>query len=79
MATVLTVQIKDQGRVVFASVGEKSGSISVIGPQATLDKVAKDVLAVLKGKGAAKNGRIQGKVDNLKALEEAYDIIRAVL
>jgi len=72
-------KIQDEGRVVFGSVGEKSGSISVIGPVAILDKVAKDVLTVLKGKGAAKNGRIQGKVDNLKALDEAYDIIRAAL
>lgn len=63
----------------FGSIGEKSGNISVIGPVEILDKVAKDVLAVLKGKGNAKNGRIQGKVENLKALEEAYQIIRNVL
>ena len=65
--------------MVFASIGEKSGSISVIGPVDVLDKVAKEVLGVLKGKGNAKNGRIQGKVENLKGLEEAYQLIRAAL
>ena len=51
----------------------------MIGPVEILDKVAKDVLSVLKGKGNAKNGRIQGKVENLKALEEAYQIVRSAL
>ena len=65
--------------MVFGSVGEKSGMISVIGPDEVLQKVAKEVLEVLKGKGNAKNGRIQAKVDNLKGLDQAYELFRAEL
>jgi len=75
-------ELKDQvdaGKVVFGCVGEKGGNISILGPPAVLDKVGPDVLKILGGKGNSKNGRVQGKVESYKSLDDAYSLIQKEL
>ena len=67
------------GKVVFGCVGEKGGNISILGPPAVLDKVGPDVLKILGGKGNSKNGRVQGKVESYKSLDDAYSFIQKEL
>ena len=44
-----------------------------------LDKVGGDVLKILGGKGKSKNGRVQGKVESYKNLDDAYSLIQKEL
>ena len=43
-------KIFKQGKIVFASIGEKTGNISVLGPSDILDKIGKEVLSMVNGK-----------------------------
>ena len=63
----------------FGCVGEKGGNISILGPPSVLDKVGAEVLKILGGKGNSKNGRVQGKVESYKNLEDAYSLIQKEL
>ena len=63
----------------FGCVGEKGGNISILGPPVVLDKVGAEVLKILGGKGNSKNGRVQGKVESYKNLEDAYSLIQKEL
>ena len=66
------------GVTIALSCGEqkKGGNVVILGEKDKLDKVSKEILTLLDGKGAAKNGRIQAKIVNVKNIEKVYELLK---
>lgn len=67
------------GKVIFLTCGQQNaGNVLILGPKEVVDALGPEVLKKLDGKGASKNGRVQGKVSKLKNLTEAYQLFDSV-
>ena len=66
------------GVTIALSCGEqkKGGNVVILGEKDKLDKVSKEILSLLDGRGAAKNGRIQAKITNVKNIEKVYELLK---
>jgi len=72
--------LTENGFVILLSCGEqKVGNIVCVGPLDVIDQTSKEILNQLEGKGNAKNGRIQAKVNNLNNLPVVYNLINDLL
>ena len=55
---------------------KKGGNVVILGDREKIDNVSKEILSLLDGKGAAKNGRIQAKISNVKNIEKVYELLK---
>lgn len=74
---IIANEIGFEHTTIFLSVGEEKGPgmFLVAGPSVIVDNVGKQVLELLQGKGAGKNGRLQGKAGSLARRTEVETLL----
>ncbi|KAL2078205.1 hypothetical protein ACEWY4_025890 [Coilia grayii] len=75
---IIANEIGFENTIIFLTVGEEKGAgmFLLAGPTPIIDGLSKQVLELLQGKGAGKNGRLQGKAGSLAKRAEVEALIR---
>lgn len=75
---VIVNEINTQETLVFLTVGEEKGAglFVLAGPSELVTKLGPQVLEILQGKGAGKNGRFQGKANSLARRAEVEALLQ---
>ncbi|XP_076153986.1 alanyl-tRNA editing protein Aarsd1 [Alosa pseudoharengus] len=75
---IIANEIGFEHTTIFLTVGEEKGAgmFLLAGPTATIDTLGKRVLELLQGKGAGKNGRLQGKAGSLAKRADVETLLR---
>ncbi|XP_006815860.1 alanyl-tRNA editing protein Aarsd1-B-like [Saccoglossus kowalevskii] len=78
---IIANEIGQENGVVFVSVGNEKGAglFLISGPEVVITEAGPKVAEILDGKGAGKNGKYQGKVNNLKKKKVAIDFVKTLL
>uniref|UniRef100_A0A3B1JW63 Alanyl-tRNA synthetase domain containing 1 n=1 Tax=Astyanax mexicanus TaxID=7994 RepID=A0A3B1JW63_ASTMX len=75
---IIANEIGFQDTVIFLTVGEEKGAglFLLAGPENVITQLAPRVSELLQGKGAAKNGRFQGKANSLSKRAEVETLLQ---
>uniref|UniRef100_A0A1A8NFU8 Alanyl-tRNA synthetase domain containing 1 n=1 Tax=Nothobranchius pienaari TaxID=704102 RepID=A0A1A8NFU8_9TELE len=75
---IIANEINTEETLVFLTVGEEKGAglFLLAGPGGPVSDLGPRILELLQGKGAGKNGRFQGKANNLARRGEVEDLLR---
>ncbi|XP_070536570.1 alanyl-tRNA editing protein Aarsd1-like [Ptychodera flava] len=78
---IIANEIGQENGVIFASVGNDKGAglFLLSGPADLISEAGPKIAEILDGKGAGKNGRYQGKANNLKKRKDAEALLRSSL
>lgn len=61
---------------IFDAIDSKSGTLILQGNAEDVDALGNEIVTLLDGKGNGKNGRLQGKVINLKKIKDCEKLIQ---
>ncbi|XP_028288021.1 alanyl-tRNA editing protein Aarsd1 [Parambassis ranga] len=75
---IIANEINTEETLVFLTVGEEKGPglFLLAGPSGLVTEMGPQVLKLLQGKGAGKNGRFQGKANSLAQRGEVEDLLK---